>query len=67
MNECEPLYGVFICGCCEAKICFGFGTSEFIKCVKCSSVNRVPSEPVKKYQATPLPRPVKRVENNQEN
>ena len=50
MNQCFPLYGLFICGRCKTNVCYPYGTSEFIKCTKCSTVNRVPIEPQKKYK-----------------
>ena len=49
MNECYPLYGLFICCRCHSNVCYPYGTSEFIKCTKCSTVNKVPSEPNKNY------------------
>jgi phage FluMu protein Com len=54
MNECYPLYGIVICGCCQAKFGFGFGMSEYVKCPKCSSVNKVPLEPKKQYQSASI-------------
>jgi len=55
MNECFPLYGVFTCGNCQANVGFGFGVSESVKCPKCLSINRVPLEPVKKYESVSQP------------
>lgn len=55
MNECEPLYGVFICGFCQTKVCFGFGISTMIKCPKCKSINKVPTEAKKNYESLPKP------------
>lgn len=39
--ECFPLYGVFTCGICMAKVIYPYGTSSLIKCTKCLTVNRV--------------------------
>ena len=49
MNECYPLYGLFICGRCQTSVCYPYGTSELIKCTRCFTVNKVPIEPQKKY------------------
>lgn len=43
MNECFPLYGLFICGCCQGKVCYPYGTSDMIRCTRCGTVNRVPT------------------------
>jgi hypothetical protein len=51
MNECYPLYGLVICGCCQAPLGFGFGISQHVNCPKCFSINRVPLEPVKSYES----------------
>ena len=50
MNECYPLYGVVICGCCQSKLGFGFGMSEYVKCTKCGSLMKVPLEAEKHYE-----------------
>lgn len=41
-NKCTPLYRIFICGTCRAKVCYATGASDLIRCTKCSSVNKVP-------------------------
>ena len=50
MNECYPLYGLFVCGSCQRKVCYPYGTSEMIRCTCCGTVNKVPTEPQKRYK-----------------
>ena len=47
-SECEPTYGIFICGDCLAHVCYAYRTSELIKCTKCGTINKVPKEPHRK-------------------
>lgn len=54
MNECYPLFGVVVCGCCHSRFGFGFGVGEYVKCPKCVSVNRVPLEPRKEYRSVSI-------------
>ena len=53
MSECYPLYGMFICGSCQGKVCYPYGTSDMIKCTRCQTINKVPIEPKKKYVSQP--------------
>lgn len=39
---CTPQYGIFICGHCQKQVWYPFGRSEFIKCTKCGTINKVP-------------------------
>lgn len=62
MNECFPLYGIFICGQCKTNVCYPYGTSEFIKCTKCGIVNKVPTEPQKHYKKEEKVKKVEKIE-----
>ena len=48
VSECEPTYGIFVCGDCLAHVCYAYRTSELIKCTKCGTINKVPKEPHRK-------------------
>jgi LSD1 subclass zinc finger protein len=41
-NKCSPLYRIFLCGTCNAKVLYTTGSSDLIKCTRCSAVNKVP-------------------------
>lgn len=41
-QECNPTYGIFICGSCEKKVWYMYGQSSYIKCTKCGTINNVP-------------------------
>ena len=41
-NKCTALYRIFVCGTCSAKVCYATGSSDLIRCTKCSAINRVP-------------------------
>jgi uncharacterized Zn finger protein len=41
-NKCSPIYRIFVCGTCSAKVCYAAGTSDLIRCTKCGAVNQVP-------------------------
>ena len=54
MNECNPAYGIFICGTCQSKVLYATATSSMIRCTKCSTINKVPPMIRKnKYQNNP--------------
>ena len=43
-NECVPSHGIIRCFKCYTKVLFAKGTSDFIKCTKCSTVNELTIE-----------------------
>lgn len=45
MCQCYPLYGLIHCGRCQIKVCYPYGTSEMIRCIRCNAINKVESEP----------------------
>ncbi len=47
VGRCEPKWKLFICGCCNSKVCYLFQSSEYIRCRKCSTVNHIPIPPTR--------------------
>jgi LSD1 subclass zinc finger protein len=38
-----PVYGILTCVSCHSRVLYSVGSSDFIKCTKCTTVNEVPS------------------------
>lgn len=44
INECFPTHGILRCYSCNAKVLYPTGTSDFIKCTRCTTVNEIPKK-----------------------
>ena len=61
-----PTLGVLRCYSCNAKVLYPKGSSDFIKCTRCMTVNELPRE-IKEYKETLVEEPYYNVYNENGN